>query len=50
MDIVISNELGVMQLQSNMTTLKDRISVRVKHRTKPGPKGFLTPQEDQELA
>jgi len=31
------------------TTLKDRISWRVMHGTKPDPPGFQTPEEDQEL-
>jgi len=33
-----------------VTTLKDRIFRRVKHRVKSGPQGFLAPEEDQELA
>ena len=53
MDAVITNEMGVnkaMQFDVPPTTLKDRISGRGMHGTKPGPPGFLTPEEDQELA
>ena len=50
---VISKEMGVNktaeQFDMPRTTLKDRISGRVKHGAKPGPPGFLTPEEDQEL-
>jgi len=33
-----------------MFTLKNRISGRVKHGTKPGPQSYLTPEEESELA
>ena len=53
MNAVISKEMGVNkaaeQFDVPRTTLKDRISGRVKHGAKPGPPGFLTPEEDQEL-
>ena len=32
------------------TTLKDRISGQVQNGVKPGGPGFVTPEEDQELA
>ena len=32
------------------TTLKDRLSGRVKHGTKPGPRPYLSPEEEEELA
>jgi len=51
---VISQEMGVnraaKQYDLPPTTLKDRISGQVKHGMKPGPSGFLTPEEDQKLA
>ena len=53
MNAVISKEMGVNkaaeQFDVPRTTLKDRISGRVKYGAKPGPPGFLTPEEDQEL-
>ena len=32
------------------TTLKDRLSGRVRHDTKPGPRPYLSPEEEEELA
>ena len=32
------------------TTLKDRLSGRVKYGTKPGPRPYLSPDEEEELA
>ena len=32
------------------TTLKDRLSGRVKHGTKPGPRPYLSPEEEEEVA
>jgi len=49
MNDVISDKMGVNkaaeQYDVPATTLKDRISGRVKHGVKPGPQGFLTPEE-----
>jgi len=51
MEAVISN---TMEAATNYnvppTTLKNRISGRIKHRTKPGPQSYLTPEEENKLA
>jgi len=53
MNDVISGKMGVNkaagQYDVPATTLKNRISRRVKHGVKPGPQDFLTPEEDQEF-
>ena len=53
MNAVMSNEMGVneaaAQHKDPPTTLKNRLSGRVTHGTKPGPRGYLT-AEDEELA
>ena len=38
-------EFGILR-----TTLKDRVAGRVVHGTRSGPKPYLTPQEEKELA
>jgi len=54
MTAVTSNEMGVNEAaaQHNVppTTLKNRLSGRVKHGTKPGPRGYLTTEEEEELS
>ena len=51
MEAVISNTMGVNQAAASYnvppTTLKNRISGHVKHGTKPGPKSYLTPEQDE---
>ena len=53
MNAVMLNEMGVNEAatQHNVppTTLKNRLSGRMTHRTKPGPQGYLT-AENEELA
>ena len=54
MNDVVSGKMGVNkaaeQYDAPATTLKDRISRRVKHGVKSGPQVFLAPEEDQESA
>ena len=54
MEAVKSGEMGanraVLEHGVPKTTLKDRISGRVKHGKNPGPTSFLTNEEENELA
>ena len=54
MEAVKSGEMGVNRaaLEHGIpkTTLKNRISGKVKHGTNPGPSSFLTKEEENELA
>ena len=54
MNDIVSGKMGVNkaaeQYDVAVTTLKDRISRRVKHGVKSGPQCFLAPEKDQELA
>ena len=54
MNNIISSKMGVSKATEHYdvpaTTLKDKISGRVKHRVKPGPQDFLTPEENRESA
>ena len=54
MEAVKSGELRVNQVAKQFgaptTTLKDRISGRVKHRRNPGPEPYLTTEEESSLA
>ena len=53
MDTVACGELGVnraaLQYGVMRTTLKDRLSGRVKHGTKPGPVVYLDLKEEEQL-
>ena len=53
MEAVISGEMGTNQAACEFdvpaTTLKDRLSGRVKHGSKPGPASYLTEEEECEL-
>ena len=53
MDVVMSNEMEVNKAaaQHNIPpkTLINRLFGRVKHGTKPGPQGYLTMEEDEEM-
>ena len=53
-DAVKSGRMGVnraaLEFGVPRTTLKDRIAGRVVHGTRSGPKPYLTPQEEKELA
>ena len=54
MEAVNSGEMGTNQAAREFgvpaTTLKDRLSGRVKHGSKPGPAPYLTEEEERELA
>ena len=54
MKAVAEGGVGVNQAARDhgvpITTLKDRISGRVKHGTKSGPQSYLSEKEDTELA
>ena len=54
MEAVKSGEMGLIRaaLEHGIpkTTLKDRISRKVKHGTNPGPSSFLNKEEENELA
>ena len=53
MEAVISGEMGTNQAAHEFdvpaTTLKDRLSGRVNHNSKPGPAPYLTEEEEREL-
>ena len=54
LDTVKSGKLGLdraaLEFGITRTTLKDRVAGRVVHGTRSGPKPYLTPQEEKELA
>ena len=53
MEAVISGEMGTNQaareFDVSATTLRDRLSGRVKHGSKPGPAAYLTEEEERQL-
>ena len=53
MEAVISGEMvtnqAARELDVSATTLRDRLSGRVKHGSKPGPAPYLTEEEERQL-